>query len=445
MSDKPALARNLSTRHVNMIALGGTIGTGLFLGSGESIKQAGPLILVIYLITGLFIFFMMRALGELLMSDTNKIIFIDFITEYLGPRAGFVLGWTYWAGWIVIAMSELTAVGNYMQFWFPKTPAWIWEAIFLILLYTINIIAVKAFGETEFWFALIKIIAIITIIVSAIIMVILHTKTNQGIVTLSNLWQHGISSGNSQHIIGSFQMAFFSFLGVEFVGVSAAETKNPRNNIPRAINSVIMRILIFYIGALSAIMIIQPWTHYSATRSPFVQVFAGIGIQGAAGIINFVVLTAAASSLNSSLFTTGRMLYSMCPQNSYFAHLNKQKIPMRTITLSTVLVASVIVVNYLFANGVFKVVTSIASAGFLVIYMFLMLTHIKYRHSADYLQGDKYFSMPGAPMTDYLTIVFMLIIFIILIFAKATLIPTILTLIWLGIIFLVSLCIKFNK
>lgn len=438
MADKKSLSRSLSARHVSMIAIGGTIGTGLFLGSGESIHKAGPFILVIYLITGLFVFLMMRALGELLLSDTTKIIFVDFIKKYLGKRIGYIMGWTYWLGWLVIAMSELTAVGTYMQFWFPHIPTWIWELIFLAALYSINIIAVSAFGETEFWFALIKIIAILAIIVTAIIMLLFQFHTDKGTVQLSNLWNYGLSSGNNWQIIAAFQMAFFSFLGVEFVGVSAAETKDPLKNIPHSINSVIMRILIFYIGALMAIMIIQPWPDYSAGHSPFVQVFAGIGIKAAAGIINFVVLTAAASSLNSSLFTTGRMLFSLAKPNSYFAHLNRQLIPMRSITLSTGIVALVVFINYLFPEGAFKLITSVASAAFLIIYMFLMLTHIKYRKSADYRQGPQLFPLPAAPYSDYLTIIFMGIIFLILLFNPETTLTTVITIIWFIFIYLLS-------
>ncbi|MCO6541204.1 MAG: amino acid permease [Lactobacillus sp.] len=438
MAEKKSLSRSLSARHVSMIAIGGTIGTGLFLGSGESIHKAGPFILVIYLITGFFVFLMMRALGELLLSDTDTIIFVDFIKKYLGERTGFIMGWTYWLGWLVIAMSELTAVGTYMQFWFPHVSAWIWELLFLGLLYLINIVAVSAFGETEFWFALIKIIAILAIIATAVIMLLFHVHTSQGAVRLSNLWRFGVSSGNNWQIIAAFQMAFFSFLGVEFVGVSAAETKDPLTNIPHSINSVIMRILIFYIGALMAIMVIQPWTDYNAGKSPFVQVFAGIGIKAAAGIINFVVLTAAASSLNSSLFTTGRMLFSLSKPKSYFAQLNKQAIPMRSITLSTCIVALVVFINYLFPEGAFKLITSVASAAFLIIYMFLMITHIKYRQSIDYQQSKQLFKLPGAPYTDYLTIIFMAIIFLILLFNPETTITTIITIVWFVIISLLS-------
>ncbi|NVY97158.1 amino acid permease [Lactobacillus sp. DCY120] len=439
MSDDNNLSRSLSARHVSMIALGGTIGTGLFLGSGESIQQAGPAILVIYLITGFFVFLMMRALGELLLSDTDSIIFIDFIKKYLGPRAGFIMGWTYWLSWLVIAMSELTAVGAYMQFWFPHIPSWIWELAFLLILYLINIVAVAAFGETEFWFATIKIVAICAIIITAIVMVIFQVRTNQGPVRLSNLWHFGISSGNGRELIGAFQMAFFSFLGVEFVGVSAAETKDPLETIPHSINSIIFRILIFYIGALSAIMVIQPWTDYSAGHSPFVQVFAGIGIKSAAGIINFVVLTAAASSLNSSLFTTGRMLFSLTPRKHYFAQLNHRQIPMRSITLSTIIVAvCVVLINYCFPKDAFKMITSVASAAFLIIYMSLMLAHVKYRQSADFKNGPELFQLPFSPWSDYLTIIFMCFIFVILLVTPATTITTILTIIWFLVIYYFS-------
>ena len=172
MTEKPQLSRTLSGRHINMIALGGTIGTGLFLGAGDSIQKAGPAILLIYIITGFFVFSMMRALGELLLTDHNQTVFIGFIKKYLGDRAGFIMGWTYWLGWIIIAMAELTAIGKYMQFWLPQTPAWLWELLFLGVLYSMNIIAVKAFGETEFWFALIKIIAIVAMILIGIIMVV---------------------------------------------------------------------------------------------------------------------------------------------------------------------------------------------------------------------------------------------------------------------------------
>lgn len=436
------LERGLSSRHVEMIALGGTIGTGLFLGAGHSISTAGPAILLVYIITGLFMFWMMRALGELLLTDPDKPTFVGFVEKYLGKKAGFVIGWTYWIGWITIAMAELTAVGTYMKFWFPGIPVWIWEIIFLVALYGINVIAVSAFGETEFWFSMIKIVAIVAMIVAGIIMIVTHAKTSAGVTSLSNLWQHGVVAHHGHKLLAAFQMVFFAFLGIEFVGMTAAEAKDPLTTIPKSINSIIIRILIFYVGALVAIMSIQPWTNYSASESPFVQVFSGIGITAAAGIINFVVLTAAASSLNSSLFTTGRMLFSLSNGKGYVGKLNRRYIPRNAINVSAVLIALAVLVNVFFPSNAFDLVTSVASAAFVVIYGVLVFAHLRYRQSADFKNGEKRFLMPGAPFTDYLTLTFLFGIFMILLFTKSTMPTTLLALAWFVIMIALSRRVK---
>ncbi|MCS9987361.1 amino acid permease [Weissella cibaria] len=436
------LERGLSSRHVEMIALGGTIGTGLFLGAGHSISTAGPAILLVYIITGLFMFWMMRALGELLLTDPDKPTFVGFVEKYLGKKAGFVIGWTYWIGWITIAMAELTAVGTYMKFWFPGIPVWIWEIIFLVALYGINVIAVSAFGETEFWFSMIKIVAIVAMIVAGIIMIVTHAKTSAGVTSLSNLWQHGVVAHHGHKLLAAFQMVFFAFLGIEFVGMTAAEAKDPLTTIPKSINSIIIRILIFYVGALVAIMSIQPWTNYSASESPFVQVFSGIGITAAAGIINFVVLTAAASSLNSSLFTTGRMLFSLSNGKGYVGKLNRRYIPRNAINVSAVLIALAVLVNVFFPSNAFDLVTSVASAAFVVIYGVLVFAHLRYRQSADFKNGEKRFLMPGAPFTDYLTLAFLFGIFMILLFTKSTMPTTLLALAWFVIMIVLSRRVK---
>ena len=436
------LERGLSSRHVEMIALGGTIGTGLFLGAGHSISTAGPAILLVYIVTGLFMFWMMRALGELLLTDPDKPTFVGFVEKYLGKKVGFVIGWTYWIGWITIAMAELTAVGTYMKFWFPGIPVWIWEIIFLVALYGINVIAVSAFGETEFWFSMIKIVAIVAMIVAGIIMIVTHAKTSAGVTSLSNLWQHGVIAHHGHKLLAAFQMVFFAFLGIEFVGMTAAEAKDPLTTIPKSINSIIIRILIFYVGALVAIMSIQPWTNYSASESPFVQVFSGIGITAAAGIINFVVLTAAASSLNSSLFTTGRMLFSLSNGKGYVGKLNRRYIPRNAINVSAVLIALAVLVNVFFPSNAFDLVTSVASAAFVVIYGVLVFAHLRYRQSADFKNGEKRFLMPGAPFTDYLTLAFLFGIFMILLFTKSTMPTTLLALAWFVIMIALSRRVK---
>ncbi|CAK1222457.1 L-asparagine transporter or related permease (AnsP) [Fructobacillus cardui] len=442
-NDQTGFARTLSHRHVAMIALGGTIGTGLFLGAGSSIHKAGPAILLVYIITGLFVFAMMRALGELLVSDDSKPVFIDFMTQYLGERAGFVLGWTYWIGWVVIAMTELTAIGTYMNYWFPDWPVWPWELAFLIVLYFVNTIAVKIFGETEFWFAMIKIVAIVVMIITGLILALGHVKTSMGVTQFSTLWSHGLVADHGKGLLSTFQMAFFAFLGVEFVGITAAETKDPLETIPRAVNSIVIRILIFYIGALSAIMIIQPWTNYQAGESPFVQVFSGIGVQSAAAVINFVVLTAAASAINSAFFTTGRMLYSLVGEKSRFKKLNKNAIPKSAINLSTLIVGLAVVVNYLFPTDAFTLISSMASAAFLLIYMALMVTHLRFRKATKGQQSHG-FQLPLAPFSDYLTIAFLALIFFILLVTPATTVTTLLAALWMVLLTVIAF-FKFKK
>ena len=281
-------------------------------------------------------------------------------------------------------------------------------------------------------------------IVIGIVMVVFHVRTSAGVTQLSTLWSHGLIANHGHNLLAAFQMAFFAFLGVEFVGIAASETQNPIQTIPRSINAIIMRILIFYVGALLAIMVIQPWTNYSANQSPFVQVFSKIGIPAAAGIINFVILTAAASSLNSALFTTGRMIFSLSPKTSRFAKLNKHYIPMNGITLSSGLVATAIVLNYIFPKDAFSLVTSTASATFIVIYIALMVTHVKYRQSKNYQQSDKHFKMPFAPYLNYLTILFMLMIFGILLFSSATMITTLLAISWFIVLAVISV-VKYKK
>lgn len=439
--EETKLERGLSARHVEMIALGGTIGTGLFLGAGRSISTAGPAILLVYIITGLFMFWMMRALGELLLTDPDKPTFVAFIEKYLGKRTGFVIGWTYWLGWITIAMAEVTAIGAYMKYWFPDVPGWIWAIIFLAVLFSINIFAVGAFGETEFWLSMIKIIAILAMIATGAIMIATHAETSAGVTSLSNLWTHGFFANNGSGILSAFQMVFFAFLGIEFVGMTAAESKDPDYVIPKAINSIIIRILIFYIGSLIAIMSIQPWTNYNANESPFVQVFAGIGITAAAGIINFVVLTAAASALNSAIFTTGRMLFALTSQGeskSRFGRLNKRALPMNALVASTLLIGLAAVINYLFPSEAFEVITSVASAAFIGIYATLVFAHVKYRRTDDFKNGEKKFLMPLAPFSDYLTLGFMGMVFLVLLFTPATQVTTILAIIWFVVMALLS-------
>ncbi|KRN92917.1 amino acid permease [Pediococcus stilesii] len=443
---KNELARNLKSRHVQLIAIGGTIGTGLFLGAGSSIHLAGPSILLAYIITGLVCFWLMRALGELLLSDLNSTSFVDFVTKYLGEKIGFVTGWTYWICWITIAMAEITAAGMYIRYWFPNVPQWIPGFIILILLIGLNLVTVEAFGETEFWFAIIKIAAILALIAIGFIMVILHTKTNVGQAELTNLVNFGgIFPKGIKGFVLSFQMVLFAFVGIEMVGMTAAETRDPKSVIPKAINEIPVRIGIFYIGALFFLMAIYPWKDISPDSSPFVQVFKNIGIPGAGGIINFVVLTAAASACNSSLFTTGRMLFSLTYRSkSNFGKklgtLSKSQVPKNAILLSSVVIAVAVVLNILMPNGVFTLISSIATTCFLFIWGTIVLAHLKFKKE----QSKKTvgFEMPMFPLSNYVVLIFLALVGVVLLLQKETAIALGGSLVWFVVMFSVA---KFRK
>lgn len=306
------LNRGLKSRHITMIAIGGAIGTGLFLGSGSAIKAAGPSIILSYLIVGIITFFMMRALGELILADKESHSFLDGVKKYLGDRAEFVAGWTYWACWLSLAMADLTATGIYLRYWFPNLPQWVGPLVIVVLLMLVNMVDVGLFGELESWFSMIKVIAIIALILTGIVMILLQTPVAGQKTSLMNLFNHGgfFPTGASGFLM-SFQMVVFAFVGVEIVGLTAGETANPDKDIPKAINTLPVRIGLFYIGSMLAIMAVYPWNKITTTSSPFVQVFAAIGVIGAAGILNFVVLTAAMSATNSAIFSTSRSLYSL--------------------------------------------------------------------------------------------------------------------------------------
>lgn len=427
------LQRGLKNRHVQLISIGGAIGTGLFLGSGKTIQLAGPSILLAYLITGCICFFIMRALGELLLSNTNNHSFLDFIAEYLGKKAAFVTGWTYWFCWIAIAMADLTAIGMYVRYWAPGVPQWLPELIALILLLALNMVAVSLFGELEFWFALIKVVAIIAFILVGVYMILTHYQTSAGPAAISTLWSHGgFFPKGAKGFILSFQMVTFAFAGIELVGLVAGETKNPEKVLPEAINNIPIRIILFYLGSLFVIMSIYPWNSLNANESPFVEVFFEIGITMAASIINLVVLSAAASACNSAIYSTGRMLRSLSQEGSApkrFKKLTTHHVPGQSLVFSTIIIFISVVLNYIMPSEVFTLVSSIATTCFLFIWSMLVYTHLKYRRS---ILGKKShsFKMPFYPISNYLVFLYMLFVCGVLILGEDTRLAFFLTPIW---------------
>ncbi|KRM00545.1 amino acid permease [Liquorilactobacillus satsumensis] len=416
MKKEHQFSRSLKSRHVQLIALGGTIGTGLFLGAGKTIHLAGPSIIFAYLITGIICFLLMRSLGELLLSDLNSHSFIDFIAKYLGEEMGFVTGWTYWICWVTIAMADVTASGLYIKYWFPNVPQWLPGFIILVVLLTMNLITVGLFGEAEFWFALIKVVAIVVLIVTGIVLVLVRFKTPTGHASLENLFSFGgLFPTGARGFFSSFQMVTFGFIGIELIGVTASETENPKQVIPKAINEIPVRVILFYVGSLVALMCIYPWDKIVEDQSPFVQVFQGIGVTAAAGIINFVVLTAAASACNSSLFSTGRMIFSLnYKKNGKFASkmskLSHRQVPANGLIFSAIAIGIAVLANFVFSNtALFTFISSVATTCFLFIWGMIVLAHLRYR-KIDFEKSGQQFKAPLYPWSDYVVLAFLVLV-----------------------------------
>lgn len=445
---KKELKRDLKNRHVQLIAIGGTIGTGLFLGSGKSIQLAGPSIIFTYILVGTALFFVMRALGELLLSNAGYTSFTDFAADYIGPWAGFVTGWTYWFCWIMTAMADIIAVGVYMQYWFD-IPQWIPALICLVILLGLNLLTVKLFGELEFWFAIIKVITIIALIIVGIILLAIGFKTNTGEVTITNLWSYGgmFPNGVSGFLL-SLQMVVFAFVGVELVGVSAAETSNPKKNIPSAINKIPVRILLFYVGALFVILCINPWNQLNAASSPFVEVFTLIGIPIAAGIINFVVLTSAASACNSGLFSTSRILYNLSTNQQAhrkFSELNKNHVPGNALVTSAIVLSIGALLSKVIPEQAFTIVTTISAICFIWVWSIILISHIKYSKTRPYLRAASTFKAPLTPFINYVILGFFVFILVVMLFAADTRISLLLTPIWFIVLIIIYNIINKSK
>ncbi|MCX5212707.1 amino acid permease [Kitasatospora sp. NBC_00240] len=381
--DEEGYARGLGSRQIQMIAIGGAIGTGLFLGAGTAISKAGPSLILSYAVAGVVIFVIMRALGELLTYRPVSGSFAEYAREFLGPFAGYVTGWTYWLFWVVTGMAETTAAAVYVRFWEPGIPQWCSALVFLLILYAANLISVKLFGEIEFWFSMVKVTAIIGMILIGIGVLTLGFSDAGDTASITNLWQDGgfFPKGVGATVM-TLQIVMFAYLGVELVGVTAGESEDPQKTLPRAINTLPWRIGLFYIGALTVILCVVPWTEFQPGVSPFVAAFGKIGIPAAAGIINFVVLTAALSSCNSGMYSTGRMLRDLALRGQAprrMGALNGRRTPAAAITASTLLMGLGVVLNYQVPAKAFEYITSVATVCGLWTWAMILICQIRYR------------------------------------------------------------------
>jgi len=431
------LHRGLTNRHIQLIAIGGAIGTGLFMGSGKTIHVAGPSIILAYAIIGFMLFFVMRAMGELLLANTKYKSFIDFSADLLGTWAGFFVGWTYWLCWIVTGVADVIAIAGYAQHWWPHLSPWISVLFCISLFFILNIVTVKLFGELEFWFALIKIIAIVALILIGLYMVLTGFTAPDGTVaSLDHVWNGGhIFPKGIMGFFAGFQIAVFAFVGIELAGTTAAEVKNPERNLPKAINSIPLRIIFFYILSLIIIMSVTPWNMVIPDKSPFVQMFVLIGIPIAASLVNFVVLTSAASSANSGVFSTSRMVYGLAEKGGapmILGRLSRHHVPANGLIFSClcILIAYAVLSLIPTIMGAFTVVTTISAILFMFVWSMILISYMAYRRKRPKLHEQSVYKMPGGVAMCWLVLTFFAFIVALLTLETDTLNALVYTPLW---------------
>jgi len=421
------LQRKLSNRHLQLIAIGGCIGTGLFMGSGKTISLAGHSILIIYMIIGGMFFFLMRALGEMLLSNLHYKSFIDMAHDLIGPGAGYYIGWSYWLGWVLVGIADLAAIINYLSFWLPEGMAFtpMGQAMIsvgcVLFILAINLVTVKLFGEMEFWFALVKIIAIVVLIAVGLWMVFTGFTNDVGTVaSFSHIWEHGgLFPTGAMGFLAGFQIAIFAFVGVELVGTTAAETKDPEKNLPKAVNSIPIRIIIFYVLALLIVMSVTPWNQIDPNVSPFVNLFSQAGIAAAAIIMNLVVLSSVMSSMNSGVFSTSRMLFGLSREEQApmaFGRLNRRAVPANALYFSAVCLLLGAALQYFVPDTVraFTLATTLSTILFICVWIIIIWSYIVYYETRPELHAKSTFKLPGGVVTCWVVIIFFLSMIVVL-------------------------------
>jgi len=425
------LKRGLSNRHIQLIALGGAIGTGLFLGIGPAAVLAGPSVILGYAFAGIIAFFIMRQLGEMVVEEPVSGSFSHFAYKYWGSFAGFASGWNYWILYILVSMSELTAIGIYINYWWPEIPLWASSLFFFLAINALNLGSVKLFGEAEFWFSIIKVVAIIAMILFGGYLLLSGTGGEQA--SVENLWNNGgffpkgwleKSGEGFQGLLSAMALIMFSFGGLELIGITAAEAENPEKNIPKATNQVIYRILIFYVGALIILFSLSPWEMIDVKTSPFVTVFDNlkgyeVRLFGTtvsftnliANALNLIVLTAALSVYNSSVYSNSRMLFGLAEQGNapaFLKRLNKHSVPVMAIVVSSCFAAICIVINKIVPEEAFSILMSLVVSSLIINWVMIAITHLKFRKQKDQELVKTKFPSFIYPLSNYICLVFLI-------------------------------------
>ncbi|WP_288396561.1 amino acid permease [uncultured Acinetobacter sp.] len=440
------LKQGLSNRHIQLIALGGAVGTGLFLGISQTIKLAGPSVLLGYAIAGIIAFLIMRHLGEMVVEEPVSGSFSYFANKYWGPMAGFMSGWNYWVLYVLVSMAELSAIGTFIQFWLPELPTWITALFFFIAINAINLINVRFFGESEFLFSCIKIIAILSMIFFGLYLLISGDAGPQA--SVANLWKFGGFFPNGiQGFIMSLAIIMFAFGGLELIGITAAETKNPSKTIPKAVNQIVYRILIFYIGAIGVLLCLFPWNQLAQGGSPFVLIFQSLNSHGVANVLNFVVLVAAISVYNSCIYCNSRMLHGLAMQGNaprVLQRVNRRGIPVYAAGVSASITAVCVLINYLMPGKAFQFLMMLVVAALVVNWLMISWTHLKFRKAMQQRHHQTTFQSIMSPWSNYLTIAFIFGILIIMSITPDMRLAVMLVPIWL-IVLAVVYQLKYRK
>ncbi|WP_455812072.1 proline-specific permease ProY [Pseudomonas graminis] len=406
------LKKGLSTRHIRFMALGSAIGTGLFYGSADAIRMAGPGVLIAYIIGGLAAYIIMRALGEMSVNNPQASSFSRYARDYLGPLAGYITGWTYCFEILIVAIADVTAFGIYMGVWFPDVQHWIWVLSVVLIIGALNLATVKVFGEVEFWLSLFKVATIIVMIVAGFGIIFWGIGNGGQATGISNLWTNGGFVPNGWiGVVLSLQVVMFAFGGIEIIGITAGEAKDPQVSIPLAINTVPLRILVFYVGTLFVIMSIYPWNQVGTNGSPFVLTFQHMGIAAAATILNFVVITASLSAINSDVFGVGRMLHGMAEQGhapKVFASVSRRGVPWVTVLAMMMAMLVAVYLNYLMPEKVFLVIASLATFATVWVWIMILFSQIAFRRTlAPEQKKALKFALPGGTVTAVVGILFL--------------------------------------
>ena len=424
----PKLKRSMTAGQMEMISLGGAIGVGLFMGSTSTIKWTGPSVLLAYMFVGLILYIVMRALGEMLYVSPGTGSFADYATEYISPLAGYLAEWANVFQYIVVGISEVVAATEYLKFWWPEVSVF-WSGIIIIaFLLLANLASAKAYGTLEFWFAMIKVVTIVIMIILGLLVILLGVGNHGKPIGFSNLWSHGgFFTGGVKGFFFSMAIIAGSYEGIELIGISAGEVANPQEAIVKSVKSVLWRILIFYVGAIFVIVTIYPWNQLSNIGSPFVETFTKVGITAAAGIINFVVLTAALSGANSGIYSSSRMLFKLAHEGeapNTFGKLSKRIVPDRAIVGITSGILIGFILNLIMSTmnksmgELFVVVYSSSVLPGMVAWFVILISELKFRKNNSHLMAEHPFKLPLYPYSNYFAFAMLLVIVVFMFIAN---------------------------